>query len=538
MSKKQIIFDENARQALKRGVDGLADVVKVTLGPKGRYVILEKKFGSPAIINDGVTIAKDIDFKDPYENMGAQLIKEAASKTQDDAGDGTTTATILAQSMIREGIKNVTAGSDPMAIKRGIDKAVHAVIDRIKSLSSAVKGRAEVEQVAAVSSNNDVEIGKMIADAIEKVGRDGVVTVEESKGLETTLEVVEGMQFDRGYISPYMVTNPDRMEAELEAPLILICNQKISVIKDLIPILEKVIQLARPLLIIAEDVEGEVLAMIVVNKIRGNLNCVAVKAPGFGDRRKAMIGDIAVLTGGQVVDQELGIRLENIVVGMLGRAKRVIIDKDKTTIIEGGGKRSDIEARIKQIRNEVEETKSDYDREKLQERLAKLAAGVAVIKVGAATETEMKERKARVEDALSATRAATEEGIVVGGGIALLRAMSALAELQLPQTEAIGVNIVKRALEEPSRQLAVNAGFDGSLVIQKINELGGNNGFNAQSGKFEDLFVSGIVDPTKVVRCALQNAASVAGLLLTTQSLVTEIPEEKPPQMPPQGHMH
>lgn len=538
MSKKQIIFDENARQALKRGVDGLADVVKVTLGPKGRYVILEKKFGSPAIINDGVTIAKDIDFKDPYENMGAQLIKEAASKTQDDAGDGTTTATILAQSMIREGIKNVTAGSDPMAIKRGIDKAVHAVIDRIKSLSSAVKGRAEVEQVAAVSSNNDVEIGKMIADAIEKVGRDGVVTVEESKGLETTLEVVEGMQFDRGYISPYMVTNPDRMEAELEAPLILICNQKISVIKDLIPILEKVIQLARPLLIIAEDVEGEVLAMIVVNKIRGNLNCVAVKAPGFGDRRKAMLGDIAVLTGSQVVDQELGIRLENIVVGMLGRAKRVIIDKDKTTIIEGGGKRSDIEARIKQIRNEVEETKSDYDREKLQERLAKLAAGVAVIKVGAATETEMKERKARVEDALSATRAAIEEGIVVGGGIALLRAMSALAELQLPQTEAIGVNIVKRALEEPSRQLAVNAGFDGSLVIQKINELGGNNGFNAQSGKFEDLFVSGIVDPTKVIRCALQNAASVAGLLLTTQSLITEIPEGKPPQMPPQGHMH
>lgn len=538
MSKKRIIFDENARQALKRGVDGLADVVKVTLGPKGRYVILEKKFGSPAIINDGVTIAKDIDFKDPYENMGAQLIKEAASKTQDDAGDGTTTATILAQSIIREGIKNVTAGSDPMAIKRGIDKAVHAVIDRIKSLSSAVKGRAEVEQVAAVSSNNDVEIGKMIADAIEKVGRDGVVTVEESKGLETTLEVVEGMQFDRGYISPYMVTNPDRMEAELEAPLILICNQKISVIKDLIPILEKVIQLARPLLIIAEDVEGEVLAMIVVNKIRGNLNCVAVKAPGFGDRRKAMLGDIAVLTGSQVVDQELGIRLENIVVGMLGRAKRVIIDKDKTTIIEGGGKRSDIEARIKQIRNEVEETKSDYDREKLQERLAKLAAGVAVIKVGAATETEMKERKARVEDALSATRAAIEEGIVVGGGIALLRAMSALAELQLPQTEAIGVNIVKRALEEPSRQLAVNAGFDGSLVIQKINELGGNNGFNAQSGKFEDLFVSGIVDPTKVIRCALQNAASVAGLLLTTQSLVTEISEEKPPQMPPQGHMH
>jgi chaperonin GroEL len=536
MPAKQLMFDEEARRAILRGVDKLANAVKATLGPKGRNVVLDKKFGAPNITKDGVTVAKEVELEDPFENMGAQMVKEVASKTSDVAGDGTTTATVLAQSIVREGMKNVTAGSNPMALKRGIEKAVEAVVEEIKKISKPTKGKKEIAQVATISANNDKTIGDLIADAMEKVGKDGVITVEEAKGVETTLEVVEGMQFDRGYISPYMVTDPERMETVLENPLILIHEKKISGMKDLLPILEQIAKLGRPFLIIAEEVEGEALATLVVNKLRGTLQCAAVKAPGFGDRRKEMLKDIAVLTGGEVISEELGIKLENIRLDDLGKCKKVVVDKENTTIIEGAGKDKEIEGRIKQIRTQIDETTSDYDREKLQERLAKLAGGVAVIKVGAPTEIAMKEKKARVEDALNATRAAVEEGIVPGGGVVLIRALPALDKVRATGDDKIGLDIVRRALEEPIRQIAENAGVEGSIVVQKVKDGTGAFGFNAETEEYEDLLAAGIIDPTKVTRVALQNAASIAGLMVTTECMVTEIPEkEKTPPMPPHG---
>jgi chaperonin GroEL len=536
MPAKQLMFNEEARRAILKGVDKLANAVKATLGPKGRNVVLDKKFGAPTITKDGVTVAKEVELEDPFENMGAQMVKEVASKTSDVAGDGTTTATVLAQAIIREGMKNVTAGSNPMALKRGIDKAVEAVVEEIKKISKPTKGKKEIAQVATISANNDKTIGDLIADAMEKVGKDGVITVEEAKGVETTLEVVEGMQFDRGYISPYMVTDPERMETILDNPLILIHEKKISGMKDLLPILEQIAKLGRPFLIIAEEVEGEALATLVVNKLRGTLQCAAVKAPGFGDRRKEMLKDIAVLTGGEVISEELGIKLENIRLDDLGKCKKVIVDKENTTIIEGAGKDKEIEGRIKQIRTQIEDTTSDYDREKLQERLAKLSGGVAVIKVGAPTEIAMKEKKARVEDALNATRAAVEEGIVPGGGVVLIRALPALDKVRVSGDDKIGLEIVRRALEEPIRQITENAGVEGSIVVQRVKEGTGAFGFNAETEDYEDLLAAGIIDPTKVTRVALQNAASIAGLMITTECMVTEIPEkEKTPSMPPHG---
>ncbi|HXG34608.1 MAG TPA: chaperonin GroEL [Bryobacteraceae bacterium] len=534
MAAKQIVYSEASRQAILRGVNQLADAVKVTLGPKGRNVVLEKKFGGPTITKDGVTVAKEIELKDPLENMGAQMVREVASKTSDVAGDGTTTATILAQSIYREGVKAVAAGANPMALKRGIEKAVELVVEEIKKYSKPVSGEM-IAQVGTISANGDTTIGERIAEAMKKVGKDGVITVEESKTMETTTEMVEGMQFDRGYLSPYFITDPDRMECVLEEPYILIHEKKISNMKDLLPLLEQIARAGRPLLVIAEEVEGEALATLVVNKLRGTLSCCAVKAPGFGDRRKAMLEDIAILTGGKAIMEETGIKLEGVRLEDLGRAKRVTVDKDNTTIVEGAGSQKAIEGRIKQLRAQIEETTSDYDREKLQERLAKLAGGVAVIKVGAATETEMKEKKARVEDALHATRAAVEEGIVPGGGVALLRASAALEKLKLNGDEQIGVDIVKRACEEPLRQIAQNAGFEGAIVVEKIRASDNPNfGFNAETGQYEDLVKAGVIDPTKVARTALQNAASIAALMLTTEAMVAEIPEKK--EKAPAGH--
>jgi chaperonin GroEL len=533
---KMLAYDEEARQKILKGVTQLTDAVRVTLGPRGRNVILDKKFGSPTSTKDGVTVAKEIELEDKFENMGAQMVREVASKTSDVAGDGTTTATVLAYAIYREGMKNVTAGANPMDLKRGIEKAVEAVTEEIKKLSTPTKGKKEISQVGTISANQDPTIGELIAEAMEKVGKDGVITVEEAKGMETTLEIVEGMQFDKGYLSPYFVTDAERLEAVLEEPYILAHEKKISNMKELLPLLEQIAKLGKPLLIIAEDVEGEALATLVVNKLRGTLKCAAVKAPGFGDRRKAMLEDIAILTGGKAISEDLGIKLENVRLDDLGRAKRVTIDKENTTIVEGYGKPSDIEGRVKQIRVQIEETTSDYDREKLQERLAKLVGGVAVIKVGAATETEMKEKKARVEDALNATRATVEEGIVPGGGVAYLRCIPCLEKLKLEGDQQIGVNIVRRALEEPLRQIAVNAGVDGSIVVQKVSEEKGNIGFDANSGQYVDMMKEGIIDPTKVTRIALQNAASIAGLMLTTEALVTDKPEpEKTPPMPPHG---
>jgi chaperonin GroEL len=535
---KQIIYGEQSRQAILRGVNQLADAVKVTLGPKGRNVILDRKFGSPTITKDGVTVAKEIDLKDPLENMGAQMVREVASKTSDTAGDGTTTATVLAQAIYREGAKNVVAGANPMELKRGIEHAVEAIVAEIKKMSRPVSGNM-VAQVGIISANSDKTIGEIIAQAMEKVGKDGVITVEEAKTLETTLDVVEGMQFDRGYLSPYFVTDAERMEVVLENPVILIHEKKISSMKDLLPLLEQVARLGRPLLIIAEDVEGEALATLVVNKLRGTLQAAAVKAPGFGDRRKAMLEDIAVLTGGKALTEDLGIKLENIKVDDLGKAKKVTIDKDNTTIVEGGGTSAAIEGRVKQLRTQVEDTTSDYDREKLQERLAKLVGGVAVIKVGAATETEMKEKKARVEDAMHATKAAVEEGIVAGGGVALLRGAKALDGLKLTGDQLVGLQIVRRAIEEPMRHIATNAGAEGSIVVAKVKDMKQDEGFNAATEEYEDLVKAGVIDPAKVVRSALQNASSIASLLLTTEALVSEIPEEKKdtPHMPPGGGM-
>ncbi|HEY2567872.1 MAG TPA: chaperonin GroEL [Candidatus Udaeobacter sp.] len=538
MAAKQLQFDENARHTLLRGIEKLAKAVKATLGPSGRNVILDKKFGSPTITKDGVTVAKEIELEDPYENMGAQLVREVASKTSDVAGDGTTTATILAESIYREGLRNVTAGANPTSLQRGIMKGVDAIVEDLKKLSKKVSDRTEIAQVATVSANWDKTIGEIIADAMDKVGKDGTITVEEAKSIETTLDVVEGMQFDKGYLSPYFVTNAEAMEAILENAYVLIYEKKISSLKDLLPLLEKVAKAGRPLLIISEDVEGEALATLVVNKLRGTLQVCAVKAPGFGDRRKAMLEDIAVLTGGRLISEDLGIKLENIKLEDLGRAKRVTVDKENTTIVEGEGKKADIQGRVAQIRRQIEETTSDYDREKLQERLAKLAGGVAVINVGAATETEMKEKKARVEDALHATRAAVEEGIVPGGGVALLRAQKALDNIKgLEGDEKVGVAIVRRAVEEPTRQLADNAGREGALVVEEIKKRKGNEGYDVANDEYTDLVKAGIVDPTKVTRSALQNAASIAGLLLTTEALVTEIPEKEKagPPMPPGG---
>ncbi|MGD9073859.1 MAG: chaperonin GroEL [Desulfobacteraceae bacterium] len=532
MAGKEIKYSSNAREKMLIGVDTLADAVKVTLGPKGRNVLLEKSWGSPKTTKDGVTVAKEIELEDKFENMGAQMVKEVASKTSDVAGDGTTTATILAQAIYREGSKLVAAGSNPMAIKRGIEKAVESVVDQLRKLSNPTKEKLEIAQVGTISANNDSTIGDIIAEAMEKVGKEGVITVEEAKGMETTLEIVEGMQFDRGYLSPYFVTDPEKMEATLEEPYLLLNEKKISNMKDLVPILEQIAKMGKPLLIIAEDVEGEALATLVVNKLRGTLKCAAVKAPGFGDRRKAMLEDIAILTGGQVVSEDLGVKLENVTLNDLGTAKRINIDKDNTTIVDGGGSREALEGRVKQIRVQVEDTTSDYDREKLQERLAKLIGGVAVINVGAATEMEMKEKKDRVEDALNATRAAVEEGIVPGGGVAFVRAIKALEKLELSGEEQLGVRLVKRALEEPVRQIASNAGFEGSIVAQKVMESKGSVGFNAEKGEYEDLMKAGIIDPTKVARFALQNAASVAGLLMTTEAMVAEKPEKKKPEAP------
>jgi chaperonin GroEL len=524
---KQIIYGEQSRQAILRGVNQLADAVKVTLGPKGRNVVLDKKFGSPTITKDGVTVAKEIDLKDPLENMGAQMVREVASKTSDTAGDGTTTATVLAQAIYREGARNVVAGANPMEVKRGIEKAVEVVTEEIKKLSRPVSGNM-VAQVGTISANSDATIGKIIAEAMDKVGKDGVITVEEARTLETTLDVVEGMQFDRGYLSAYFVTDPERMEVVLENPVILIHEKKISSMKDLLPVLEQVARLGRPLLIIAEDIEGEALATLVVNKLRGTLQAAAVKAPGFGDRRKAMLEDIAILTGGRAITEDLGIKLESIKLEDLGKAKKVTIDKDNTTIVEGSGTAASIEGRVKQIRAQIEETTSDYDREKLQERLAKLVGGVAVIKVGAATETEMKEKKARVEDAMHATKAAVEEGIVPGGGVALVRGGKALEKLKLEGDQAVGLQIIKRAIEEPMRWIAQNAGQEGSIVVSKVKEQkNADEGFNAATETYEDLVKAGVIDPAKVVRSALQNASSIASLLLTTEALVSEIPEEK-----------
>jgi chaperonin GroEL len=533
MSAKEIKYDSKAREAMRIGVDTLADAVKVTLGPKGRNVILDKSFGSPTITKDGVTVAKEIELEDKFENMGAQMVKEVASKTSDVAGDGTTTATLLAQCIYREGSKLVAAGSNPMAIKRGIEKGVEAAVKELKNISKPTKDHKEIAQVGTISANNDSTIGNIIAEAMEKVGKEGVITVEEAKSMETTLEVVEGMQFDRGYISPYFVTDPEKMEAVLSDPYILINEKKISNMKDLLPVLEQIAKMGRPLMIIAEEVEGEALATLVVNKLRGTLSCASVKAPGFGDRRKAMLEDIAILTGGQMISEDLGIKLENVSLKDLGTAKRITIDKDNTTIVDGGGEKAALEGRVKQIRAQIDETTSDYDREKLQERLAKLIGGVAVINVGAATETEMKEKKARVEDALNATRAAVEEGIVPGGGIALLRCLPALNAVKAEGEEALGVNIIRRALEEPVRQIANNAGFEGSVVVEKVKTEKEAFGFNAETGVYEDLMKAGVIDPTKVTRFALQNAASVASLLLTTEAMVAEKPKEKEPMMPP-----
>ena len=536
MAAKIVKFGQDARDRILRGVQLLGDAVTVTLGPKGRNVVLDKSFGAPNITKDGVTVAKEIELEDKFENMGAQMVKEVASKTSDVAGDGTTTATVLARAIYTEGAKMVAAGHDPMSIKRGIDKAVEAIIGELKKVSKATKEQKEIAQVGTISANNDATIGQIIAEAMEKVGKEGVITVEEAKGLETTLEVVEGMQFDRGYLSPYFVTDPEKMEARLEDAYLLIHEKKISAMKDLLPVLEAIARTGKPFIIVAEDIEGEALATLVVNKIRGTLHCMAVKAPGFGDRRKAMLEDIAILTGGKVIAEELGIKLENITLNDLGRAKRIVVDKDNTTIVDGAGKKADIEGRIKQIRAQVEETTSDYDREKLQERLAKLVGGVAVIRVGAATEVEMKEKKARVEDALHATRAAVEEGIVPGGGVALIRASSVLDGLKVKDEEAVGVKIVRRAIEDPLRWIANNAGWEGSIVLDKVKNNKGAFGFNAATEEFEDLMKAGIVDPTKVVRTALQNASSVAGLLLTTEAMIAEKPEEKKaPPMPPGG---
>jgi chaperonin GroEL len=538
MAAKQLRFDEEARRALERGVNRLADAVRVTLGPRGRTVVLEKKWGAPTVTNDGVTIAKEIDLEDPYENMGAQMVKEVATKTSDVAGDGTTTATILAQIILKEGLKNVVAGANPMELKRGIEKAVDAIVTDLKKIAKPVKGSKEIAQVGAISAHGDETIGKLLADAMEKVGREGVITVDEAKGMETTLDVVEGMQFDRGYLSPYFITDPEAMSSELEDPYILIHEKKISVMKDLLPLLEKISRSGRSLMIIAEDIEGEALATLVVNKLRGVLKCAAVKAPGYGDRRKAMLEDIAVLTGGRMIAEEVGLKLENVGLEDLGTAKRVMIDKENTTIVGGKGSKKDIEGRVAQIRRAIEETTSDYDREKLQERLAKLAGGVAVVKVGAATEVEMKARKAMVEDALHATKAAVEEGIVPGGGVALLRALRALDTLKgVTGDEAVGVNIVRRALEEPARQIVENAGLEGSIIVEQIKgKKVITEGYDAGTLKFVDMLKAGIIDPLKVTRSALQNASSVAALMLTTEALVTEIPEkEKTPPAPPGG---
>ncbi|KPL13749.1 molecular chaperone GroEL [candidate division WOR_3 bacterium SM1_77] len=535
MAAKEIRFNEEARRSIQRGVKLLSDAVKVTLGPKGRNVILEKKFGAPTITKDGVTVAKEIDLEDKFENVGAQMVKEVASKTSDVAGDGTTTATILAEAIYREGLKTVTAGANAMEVKKGIDKAVEDVVAALKKLSTPIKGSTDIAQVAAISANNDETIGKLIADAMEKVGKDGVITVEEAKGMETTLDVVEGMQFDRGYLSPYFITNPERMECVLEDAYILLYEKKISAMKDLVPMLEKVAQKGRPIVILSEEVEGEALATLVVNKIRGTLACAAVKAPGYGDRRRAMLEDIAVLTGGKLISEDIGIKLENVQVADLGHAKRITIDKENTTIVEGAGKKDDIQARIGQIKNEIEDTTSDYDKEKLQERLAKLAGGVAVLNVGAATEVAMKEKKARVEDALHATRAAIEEGIVPGGGVAFIRSLPELAKMKLPGDQQIGVEIVRRALEEPTRQLAANAGKEGSVIVEQVKKDKLSVGYNVMTEKFEDMVAAGIIDPTKVSRTALQNAASIASLLVTTEAVVVEKPEEEKPSMAPPG---
>jgi chaperonin GroEL len=540
---KQITYGDESRQAILRGVNRLADAVKVTLGPKGRNVVLDKKFGSPLITKDGVTVAKEIELKEPLENMGAQMVREVASKTSDVAGDGTTTATVLAQAIYREGSKNVTAGANPMALKRGIEKAVAVVTEELKKLSKPVKGKM-IAQVGSISANSDETIGNIIAEAMEKVGKDGVITVEEAKSMETSLEVVEGMQFDRGYLSPYFVTDPERMEVVLENALVLIHEKKVSSMKDLLPVLEQVAKLGQPLLIVAEDLEGEALATLVVNKLRGTLHVAAVKAPGYGDRRKAMLEDMAILTGGKAITEDLGIKLENVKLEDLGKAKKITIDKDNTTIVEGAGKAKDIEGRVKQLRTQVEETTSDYDREKLQERLAKLVGGVAVIKVGAATETEMKEKKARVEDAMHATKAAVEEGIVPGGGVALLRCTKAIDAIKVTGDEAVGVAIIRRALEEPLRQISANAGHEGAVVIAKVREMKAEEGFNASTEAYENLVEAGVIDPTKVVRSALQNAASIASLLLTTEAIICEIPSEKGGDsamgggMPPGGGMY
>ncbi len=536
MASKQLLFDESARQKVLRGVELLAKAVKVTLGPKGRNVVIDKKFGSPTVTKDGVTVAKEIELPDPYENMGAQMVKEVASKTSDAAGDGTTTATVLAEAIYKEGLKNVTAGSNPIFLKRGIDKAVEAAVTELAKISKKVNDREEIRQVATVSANWDQKIGDIIADAMDKVGKDGTITVEEAKSIETTLDVVEGMQFDKGYLSPYFATNMEAQEAVLEDAYVLIHEKKISNLQEFLPLLQTVAKGGKPLLVIAEDVEGEALAALVVNKIRGTLNVCAVKAPGFGDRRKAMLEDIAILTGGRCITEDLGLKLENLQVSDLGRAKRIVVDKENTTIVEGAGKSSEIQGRVKQIRRQIDETTSDYDREKLQERLAKLAGGVAVINVGAATETEMKEKKARVEDALHATRAAVEEGIVAGGGVALLRTSKAIDSLKLEGDEAIGAQIVRRAIESPIRMLCANAGVEGAVVVGQIIASKGNYGYNVATGDYEDLVKAGVVDPTKVTRTALQNAASVAGLLLTTECMITEIPEKK--EAPAGGHGH
>jgi chaperonin GroEL len=527
MPAKQLIYRESARHRMLEGVEKLAKAVKVTLGPKGRNVVLDKKWGAPTITKDGVTVAKEIELEDRFENMGAQMVREVASKTSDVAGDGTTTATVLAEAIYREGLRNVTAGANPMGLKRGIEKAVEVVIEALQKLSKPVKDKKEIAQVGTIAANGDAVVGDLIAEAMEKVGKDGVITVEEAKAIETSLEVVEGMQFDRGYLSPYFVTNPEKMETVLEEPYILIHEKKIAVLRDLLPLLEKIAQTGKPLLILAEDVEGEALATLVVNKLRGTLRVAAVKAPGYGDRRKAMLEDLAILTAGKMLSEDLGIKLENITMEDLGRAKRVVIDKDNTTIVEGAGRAQDIEGRVKQIRTQIEETTSDYDREKLQERLAKLVGGVAVIKVGAATETEMKEKKARVEDALNATRAAVEEGVIPGGGVGFVRCLAAVAGLSLDGDEAIGATIVRRALEEPIRQLATNAGVEGSIVVQRVKEGAGAFGYNVATDTYEDLMAAGVVDPTKVTRSALQNAASIAALMLTTEALITELPDKK-----------
>jgi chaperonin GroEL len=540
MASKEIKYSSDAREKIMAGVNALANAVKITLGPKGRNVLIEKSWGSPKTTKDGVTVAKEIELEDKFENMGAQMVKEVASKTSDVAGDGTTTATILAQAIYREGSKLLASGANPMAVKRGIDKAVEIVVEELKKLSKPTKEKIEIAQVGTISANNDSAIGNVIAEAMEKVGKEGVITVEEAKSMETTLEIVEGMQFDRGYLSPYFVTNPEKMEVNFDEPYILLHEKKISIMKDLIPILEQVAKMGRPFVIIAEDVESEALATLVVNKLRGTLKCAAVKAPGFGDRRKAMLEDIAILTGGRVITEDLGIKLENMTLNDLGTAKRINIDKDNTIIVDGGGSRKELEGRVKLIRAQIDDTTSDYDREKLQERLAKLIGGVAVINVGAATETEMKEKKDRVEDALNATRAAVEEGIVPGGGVAFIRAMKALEKTKLQGEEQLGINLVKRALEEPVRQIANNAGFEGSVVVQEVISGKDAYGFNAETGQYEDLIKSGVIDPTKVTRFALQNAASVAGLLMTTDAMVAEKPEKKKPAMPamPQEDMY